>query len=175
MGLPSGTETLRVLSLRPLWAAMRLGKNIENRAQRWGYRGPVVIHAAKHCTPVQWFADMAEIQRIIGRYLTQAELDEAMSLRGKLIAITEIVECVTAIHSPWFVGPYGYHLRDTAPLTPTGYTGGQGLQQFRPSAVGITRLADINDWFNQHGYMASLSTDQGGQLRIHWAREARAA
>ena len=36
--------------------------------------------------------------------------------RGGIVGETEIVDCVTRSTSPWFVGEYGFVMRNTKPL-----------------------------------------------------------
>ena len=47
--------------------------------------------------------------------------------RGGIVGSVEIVDCVTESASPWFVGRYGFVLRDPKPLPFTQWKGQLGF------------------------------------------------
>ena len=103
------------LSIRQPWASLILkaGKDIENRDWPTKFRGRILIHASKGCTRQEfedaiWFAEDA-INRNINADLKTIE-------RGGIVGSVEIVDCVTHSDSPWFVGRYGFVLRDPCVL-----------------------------------------------------------
>jgi hypothetical protein len=179
---------LRVLTVRQPWAGAiaHLGKDIENRPQRWAYRGPVLIHAAQHEATDEVYDQLAAMMGWPESHL----LGERWT-RGKIIAITEVVDCVeldTPDDGPalmsvpgrqrrypvslWFSGPYGYVLRNTQPLMPTPYTGGLGLRKFR-----FDEQSSWSGWHDQldvalqeMGY-TSRNVRDGDGLVWEWARE----
>jgi len=180
------TDTLRVLTVRQPWAGaiVHLGKDVENRPQRWAYRGPVLIHAALY-NPM-YIPDHTSVCRIAFPGAEYWSFDFCQE-RGQIIAITEIVDCVdhTDGHgwtipwmqgdshylvSPWYIeGQFGYVLRNTQPITPTLYTGGLGLRRFRhelSSDVGLAtqiyQWADANDYYLAEDY---------GDNTVHWTRK----
>lgn len=103
---------MKTLSIRQPWAwhILNSGKDIENRSWKTNYRGRVLIHASKGIGNVKEFDaanDFAE--RIAGKiYVPGVDL----MMRGGIIGSVEIVDCVTSSDSPWFMGKYGFVLRD---------------------------------------------------------------
>jgi hypothetical protein len=72
------------------------GKDVENRDWPTKGRGWFIVHAG----------------------VSKTELaDSQMDLpRGGVVGMARIVDCVTAIDSPWFFGKFGFVLRDAFPL-----------------------------------------------------------
>ena len=103
------------LSIRQPWANMifKAGKDIENRDWPTKIRGRVLIHAAKGCTQAECHdaLDFAESASGI-RYTANLKTIE----RGGIVGSVEIIDCVSESKSPWFVGRYGFVLRDPKPL-----------------------------------------------------------
>ncbi len=102
---------MKALSIRQPWADAIIwhGKDVENRTWWTRYRGPVLIHAAK-----VWGK---EEQRTLLVLVSEGVfLDTNEPLLGGIIGRAEIVDCVTAMDSPWFSGPYGFVLRNAEPL-----------------------------------------------------------
>lgn len=115
------------LSIRQPWASLILkaGKDIENRDWPTRVRGRILIHAAKGMTRDEHedaidFAVRAIRARpqpgakpttLRGHGFAFEDLE-----RGGFIGTAEIVDCVQASDSPWFVGRYGFVLRDPQPL-----------------------------------------------------------
>ena len=56
--------------------------------------------------------------------------------RGGIVGETEIVDCVTRSTSPWFVGEYGFVLRNTKPLPFRVCKGALGL--FNPGNADLS-------------------------------------
>lgn len=116
------------LSIRQPWANLILlaGKDIENRAWPTNVRGRILIHASKGCTR-QEFADAIEFAQSCIRRRIVADL--ATIPRGGIVGSVEIVDCVSSSDSPWFVGPFGFVLRDPQPLPlpPLPWRGQLGL------------------------------------------------
>ena len=105
-------KTGLALSIRQPWCHHILhdGKDIENRNWRTTYRGPVLIHAG---------------QRGDGDRQDYIELP-----RGGIVGIVDIVDCVDDHPSRWFVGKYGFVLKDATPLELIPCNGRLGF--FRP-------------------------------------------
>lgn len=104
------------LSIRQPWAWLILnaGKNIENRQWPTKVRGRVLVHAAKGMTRDEYddacvFADRCGVNT--NSIPLPVELQ-----RGGIVGSVEIVDCVTSHRSSWFVGHYGFVLRDPRPL-----------------------------------------------------------
>lgn len=116
------------LSIRQPWASLILkaGKNIENRDWPTKYRGRILIHASKGMTRAEHedaihfavHAIRADPRNAGGKQITLRELgfDFDALQRGGIIGSVEIADCVTSSASPWFVGRYGFLLRDPQPL-----------------------------------------------------------
>lgn len=107
---------MKAISIRQPWATliMKAGKDIENRCWPTTVRGRVLIHAAKVCTrdELEDAIDFAEDACGI-RY----SADLKTIPRGGIIGSVEIVDCVTRSNSRWFVGKYGFVLRNPRPMT----------------------------------------------------------
>lgn len=103
------------LSIRQPWASLIIhhGKDVENRDWPTRVRGRILVHAAKGCTIAE-LADGLETARAITRKRIMGELSSFD--RGGLIGTVEIVDCVTESDSPWFVGKFGFVLRDPRPM-----------------------------------------------------------
>lgn len=140
------------LSIRQPWASLILkaGKNIENRDWPTKYRGRILIHAAKGMTRAEHedaiaFA-VAAIKRDTRNFgapvRTLRDLGFAFEdlQRGGIVGSVEIVACVTDSTSPWFVGRYGFMLRDPRPLPFVPWRGQLGFfdvpaEALQPGAV----------------------------------------
>lgn len=128
------------LSIRQPWASLILkaGKNIENREWPTKYRGRILIHAAKGMTRAEHEDAIAFAVEAIkadprnvgaARKTTLRDLGFAFEdlPRGGIVGSVEIVACVTDSASPWFVGRYGFMLRDPQPLPFTPWRGQLGF------------------------------------------------
>lgn len=104
--------SLPVLCVRQPWAHAIVagGKDVENRSRRTKYRGPVLIHAGKACG-YRELANMALVNQINGSDVKFADLNF-----GGIVGVADIVDCVDRSDSPWFVGPFGFVLRNARPL-----------------------------------------------------------
>jgi len=114
------------LSIRQPWASLILkaGKDIENRSWPTKIRGRILIHAAKGCTcdEVEDALDFAE--SVCG---VTYSVDLKTIARGGIIGSVEIVDCVTQSNSPWFMGEYGFVLRNPQPMPFIPYKGQLGF------------------------------------------------
>lgn len=124
------------LSIRQPWATLilRVGKDIENRDWPTKYRGRILIHAAKGCTrhEVESALDFVEdVTRI------RFAADPTTLQRGGIVGSVEIVDCVQRSDSPWFVGRYGFVLRDPRPLPFTPWKGKLGFFDVPVSAPNV--------------------------------------
>lgn len=106
----------KALSIMQPWAALIVHgvKDIENRGWRTDYRGPVLIHAGKRWDDDAQDAVDSYQHPVIGGDL---ELPDGITFpTGGIVGCAEIVDCVSASTSPWFVGEFGFILRDARPL-----------------------------------------------------------
>jgi hypothetical protein len=124
------------LSIRQPWAWMILnaGKDIENRTWPTRLRGRILIHAAKGCTKGE-FEDACDFAADYCEF--EARLPESLAdvQRGGIVGSVEIVDCVSRSSSPWFVGDFGFVLRDPRPLPFTPWKGQLGFFDVPTGAV----------------------------------------
>ncbi|MBX9757229.1 MAG: ASCH domain-containing protein [Beijerinckiaceae bacterium] len=124
--------TALALSIRQpwAWAIVHAGKDIENRTWSTRYRGPVFIHAG-----VAFDGPKAEALEDAQKWALSAGVDIPWSLddlpRGGIVGVAEIVDCVTSSRSPWFMGQYGFVLRNARPIDFIPCKGALGF--FRPA------------------------------------------
>lgn len=134
----------KALSIMQPWAALIVHgvKDVENRSWSTRFRGPVLIHAGKS------YDDMAQDDVDGGIHpVTGAELDLPDGVTfptGGIVGTAEIVDCVTASRSPWFVGEYGFLIRNARPLPFRPCKGALGFftpDYSRPYAAPKPRLS----------------------------------
>ena len=107
----------KALSIRQPWAWLIVNghKDIENRDWRTNYRGPVLIHAGKKADPVA-LSRLAEARHpVTGLQLPLPDYPVELPLGG-IVGVAEIVDCVEVSASPWFVGRFGFVIRNARPL-----------------------------------------------------------
>lgn len=126
-------RALPALSIRPLWAhaIVHLGKDIENRSWGTKYRGRFLIHAGLGDVR----KDRRDFLRLACVSIKAAEDWWNRSVGpsggfgdakcGGIIGVAEIIDCVhdpengsvvAAKASPWWIGPYGFILRNVRPV-----------------------------------------------------------
>lgn len=106
---------MKAISIRQPWAWLILhgGKDIENRCWPTKFRGRVLIHASKGMTRDEWAdawtfaAGSGASPKAVEAGLTFENID-----RGGIVGSVEIVGCVRTSASRWFMGEYGFVLRD---------------------------------------------------------------
>jgi hypothetical protein len=105
------------LSIRQPWAWLIVNgwKDIENRDWPTPFRGRVLIHTGKKHDgdPAQW--DWPHIPQ-------PPSFDY-----GGIVGEAEIVDCIRHSASEWFVGEYGFVLRNAKPLPFQPYRGKLGF------------------------------------------------
>lgn len=110
---------MKALSIRQPWAWLIIngGKNIENRDWPTRFRGRVLVHASKGMTRDEW-SDAWEFSQGTGASVKAIEAGVIRDniLRGGIIGSVEIVDCVSYSSSPWFIGKFGFVLRDPRPM-----------------------------------------------------------
>jgi len=110
------------------YAIARLGKGVENRAQKISYRGPVLIHVGLRMND-----PAAEQLSQLGYVL---DPDVMQRQRGNIIGVTELVDCCRAPgchHSPtrWATNAWHWVLGQFTPFeAPIPYRGQLGLWNF---------------------------------------------
>lgn len=128
------------LSIRQPWAWLILhgGKDIENRDWPTKFRGRVLVHASKGMTRDEF--DSAAIFAF-GRIGTAKLPTMDMFQRGGIVGSVEIVDCVHRSDSHWFVGRYGFVLRDPRPLPFVPYRGQLGFFDVHAEALAAQEAA----------------------------------
>lgn len=129
---------LPAISIRQPWAWLILnaGKDIENRDWPTNFRGRVLIHASKTCTKreyeeaLDFMADRLILQGLYKNIPSIKGMD-----RGGIVGSVEIVDCVTASESPWFMGQHGFVLRSPRPLPFVPFKGMLGFFNVPDSAL----------------------------------------
>lgn len=140
---------MKALSIRQPWASliMKAGKSIENRNWPTKYRGRILVHAAKGMTRDEHEDAIDFAVQAIRADPHNAGVPETRTLRelgfafenlqrGGIIGSVEIVDCVTCSDSPWFMGHYGFVLRDPRPLPFVPYRGQLGFFDVPESIIG---------------------------------------
>ena len=114
---------MKALSIRQPWATLILrgGKDIENRVWRTKQRGTVLIHASKGMTRDEWEDAMAFARPLLlERHGDDAELWEAFAFdrqkRGGIVGAVDLIDCVYASPSRWYMGDAGFVLANPRPL-----------------------------------------------------------
>lgn len=132
-------KTIPALSVRQPWvyAIFTLGKDIENRSWKTPYRGPCLIHAGKALTKAdyEFFADYVTndtARPILGPVTVPPMAD---LVRGGIVGIVDIVDCVTESDSPWFMGDVGFVLANPRLLPFVPYSGKLGFFNVPASLV----------------------------------------
>ena len=107
---------MKALSVRaPWWWAILHGKDIENRDWSTRQRGRILLHAGKFWTDLQIRMDWEDALTMATKAkmtLPWPKWDRLKACGGCLVGSVEIVDCVSASDSPWFVGDYGFVLRN---------------------------------------------------------------
>jgi hypothetical protein len=106
------------LSIMQPWAGLIVHglKDIENRSWPTRFRGPFLIHAGKKLDGDADDDVSAYIHPVTGEPLDADRFDGVTYPRGGIVGVAEIVDCVTRSDSPWFVGEYGFVIRNARPL-----------------------------------------------------------
>lgn len=105
------------LSIRQPWAwlIVHAGKDIENRTWPTRFRGRFLVHASKGMTHAEYEAACDHLWLHGGPAIEPPDF-HALE-RGGIVGSVELVDCVRGSASPWFIGPFGFALRDPKPMT----------------------------------------------------------
>jgi hypothetical protein len=126
---------MKALSVRaPWWWAILHGKPVENREWFTSQRGRILLHASKFWKfdEVQddW-RDVVYMAEKDGLTLPPMGKEETSAMReagGCIVGSVEIVDCVTAHPSAFFVGKYGFVLRNPVAIPiPVPFKGALGF------------------------------------------------
>lgn len=99
------------------WLILYAGKRIENRTWGTRYQGELVLLASKKMDPeFDW------------SLFTRLGIDAPNDFStGGIVGICKLAYVVKNSIDPWFVGPYGFVLRDVRPVEFVSYPGSLGL------------------------------------------------
>lgn len=112
---------MKALSIRQPWAWLIIQgyKDVENRSWSTPIRGPFLVHAG------QTFDEDGYIWVKAHTDITLPAREEFA--RGGIVGRAEIVDCVSRSRSVWFSGPFGFVLKNAAPLEFTPLKGKLGF------------------------------------------------
>lgn len=125
---------MKIISVRAPWWCFLVhsNKDIENRDWPTSYRGPVLLHASSW-----WKQEVVELDTESALRMREATgpapkrlkmtWDEMRALGGHIVGRADIVDCVTASTSPWFVGRYGFVIANAKPVVPIPFKARLGL------------------------------------------------
>jgi len=136
---------MKALSIRAPWwfAILHFGKDIENRTWATNFRGTVYLHAGKWFEREEVVWDLEDIhemrlQATGNDGALHVPLDAVRAAGGCIVGMVDVVDCVTQSKSPWFVGAYGFVLRNPIALPkPIPFKGALG---FFDVPDGVVRL-----------------------------------
>jgi hypothetical protein len=115
------------ISIRQPWVELIFnhGKDIENRDWRTNVRGRILLHAAKTNSKTQIFDALQWCKQAVG---VNPEIDPAVISFGCIVGHVDLVDCVEQSESPWFVGRFGFVLRNPVAFArPIPYRGQLGF------------------------------------------------
>ena len=106
---------MKILTVKQPWASLIIhgGKDIENRQWWTGIRGRIGIHSSAKLEKAECEDALALLRSIGGK---DASLPLVGRDLGSIIGTVEVVDCVRRSNSPWFVGYYGFVLRNPIAL-----------------------------------------------------------
>lgn len=112
---------LPALSVRQPWAWLIVQgfKDVENRNWPTKFRGPVLIHASNGLTFPEYEGCLSTCHLVsVHRPFPEGTIMPSFKgiERGGIVGITEIVDCVEDMCSPWFFGDYGFVLKNSRAL-----------------------------------------------------------
>ena len=107
---------MKALSIRQPWAWLIIngGKDIENRTWPTKFRGPVLVHAANGMTRAEYENALDPLHASGGEVIDLPAFEDLE--RGGIVGSVEIVDCVRCSDSPWYLGAWGFVLRNPKPL-----------------------------------------------------------
>jgi hypothetical protein len=117
---------MKCISIKQPWAWLIFnGKPVENRAWWSRYRGPLLIHASKtYDEDGDMYLHSMPIFHDIPAFTFN---HPARVIRGVIIGMVNMVDCVTTHPSRFFFGPYGHVYSDQVmfrePIPYRGYPG----------------------------------------------------
>jgi len=107
---------MKVLSICQPWAWLIVNgwKDIENRNWPTKFRGEFLVHASKGITRAEHANCIDPLSHVGGPVIDIPSFGDLE--RGGIVGIAEIVDCVRESDSPWYMGEFGFVLRNARPL-----------------------------------------------------------
>jgi len=104
---------VRALTVKQPWASLivRGGKDIENRDWRTHQRGIVAIHSSAKLEERE-MQDACGLMRGFIYKFSERLFRADRFPTGAILGTVELVDCVSSSDSPWFVGDFGFVLRN---------------------------------------------------------------
>lgn len=124
----------RALSIMQPWAWLIVNgyKHLENRDWRTKFRGPVCIHAGKAVDQSALLGILDDRHPVTGEHRMFSErMAVEPAPRGGIVGVAEIVGCVRASPSEWFVGKYGFVIANARPIEFIPVKGSLGFFNWR--------------------------------------------
>lgn len=125
----------KALSIMQPWAWLIVNeyKPIENRDWPTRYRGPVAIHAGKKIDAFPARDLEEDVHPVTGGFFSCRH--PAHYQTGGIVGVAEIVDCVESSKSEWFVGRYGFVLRNARPVDFIPAKGALGFFDWRENII----------------------------------------
>lgn len=147
---------MKALTIKQPWASLiiRGGKDIENRDWRTRYTGIIAIHSSAKMSR----EDMQDACDLMRQFVPRFSADRFRQdgfPTGAILGTVEIVGCVSQSDSPWFVGDYGFVLRNAVAFSePIPCRGALGFWEVPEDLVRRSR----------HEYRTAMQSGQEGSL-----------
>lgn len=124
---------VKALSIMQPWAWLIVNryKPLENRDWATSYRGPVAIHAGKKRDAGAWRDVSAGYHPVTGSLASHFDHDKTIDLLGGIVGVADVVDCIDASDSDWFVGRYGFILANQRPVEFIPVKGALGFFDWR--------------------------------------------
>ncbi len=112
---------VKAISIMQPWAWLIVNghKDIENRDWPTKFRGPVAIHAGKKIDDVCALELDQFYHPVSGRRVEFVPKNKGIvdvAQIGGIVGVAEIVDCVDNSESEWFVGKFGFVIRNAKPV-----------------------------------------------------------
>lgn len=126
---------MKALSIQQPWAELIVSgiKDIENRDWKTNFRGEFYVHASK-----KFDRESFKYLSIYGNHFEG--MTEKDFLLGGIVGKSKIIDCVTAYNSGWFIGEYGFVLRDSSRIEFIPYKGQLGFFEVNQFDQGVKHL-----------------------------------
>jgi hypothetical protein len=105
---------VKALTIKQPWASLVANgaKDIENRQWHTNLRGIIAVHSSAKMAK----ADMEDACDLMEGFIpkfSRFKFQQDEFPAGSILGIVEIVDCVRSSDSPWFVGDYGFVLKNS--------------------------------------------------------------